>query len=259
MTTMKREETNGAPIRPGDVYKYICHNDQGYGYMIPVKTSSGWDFIDTYQLGIPLSKDGETSDDASIRRIIELGHGEHDGYVNRATSTFYHRNAHFRATAVPYGLRFAFNLNDYDATPSSECENYDDGDVVYYVPLYREQHYSWNSGRALGLCFVRKGAEKDRVNEFQSLLREASISIVSPYVGRASSLLSRIEEKLHELEDLGLSTQKNEDDVSYLAKRIEIIGRCNNDLEKARNERMEQLFGSGNAEDERIESDEGDN
>ena len=90
-------------------------------------------------------------------------------------------------------------------------------------------------------------------------MREASISIVSPYVGRASSLLSRIEEKLHELEDLGLSTQKNEDDVSYLAKRIEIIGRCNNDLEKARNERMEQLFGSGNAEDERIESDEGDN
>lgn len=113
---MKREETNGAPIRPGDVYTYNCHNDQGYGYMIPVKTSNGWDFIDTYQLDIPSRKDGETGDDASIRRIIELGHGEHDGYVSRSTSMFYHRNAYLKKTAVPYGLRLAFNLNDYDAT-----------------------------------------------------------------------------------------------------------------------------------------------
>lgn len=256
---MKQEEANGEHIRPGDVYTYSRHNDQGYGYMIPVKTSSGWDFIDTYQLDIPSRKDGETGDDASIRRIIELGHGEHDGYVSWQTSMFYHRNAYLGRAAVPYGLRLAFNLNDYNVAPSRECENYDDSDVVYYVPLYREQHYNWSSGRALGLCFVRKGAEKDRVNEFRSLLGEASSSIVSPYVGRASSLLSKIEEKLHELEGLGLSTQKNEDDVSYLAKRIEIIDRCNKDLEKARRERMEQLFGSGNTEDERRVNDEGDN
>lgn len=98
---MKREEANGDLIRPGDVYKYSCRNDQGYGYMIPVKTSSGWDFIDTYQLDIPSRKDGETGDDASIRRIIELGHGEHDGYVSRSTSMFYHRNAYLKKTAVP--------------------------------------------------------------------------------------------------------------------------------------------------------------
>lgn len=47
---MKREEANGDRIRPGDVYEYSCCNDQGYGYMIPVKTSGGWDYIDTYQL-----------------------------------------------------------------------------------------------------------------------------------------------------------------------------------------------------------------
>lgn len=111
---MKREEANGDLIRPGDVYEYSCCNDQGYGYMIPVKTSGGWDFIDTYQLGIPWSKDGETSDDASIRRIIELGHGEHDGYVSNQTSMFYHRNAYFGKAAVPRGLRLAFNLNDYN-------------------------------------------------------------------------------------------------------------------------------------------------
>lgn len=256
---MKREEANGDRIRPGDVYEYSCSNDQGYGYMIPVKTSSGWDFIDTYQLDIPSRKDGETGDDASIRRIIELGDGEHDGYVSRAMSTFYHRNAHFRATAVPFGLRLAFNLNDYNSTSSSECENYDDSDVVYYVPLYREQHYSWNLGRTLGLCFVRKGAEKSPVNEFRSLLREASNSIVSPYVGRAASLLSRIEEKLRELEDLGLSTQRYEDDVSYLAKRIEKIGKCTKDLEKVNRERIEQLWGSGNTGKERAVDDESDN
>lgn len=243
---MKQEEVNGDLIRPGDVYEYSCGNDQGYGYMVPVKTSNGWDFIDTYQLNIPSRKDGETGDDASIRRIIELGNGEHDGYVSRATSTFYHRNAYFGRAAVPYGLRLAFNLNDYNPTSSRKCEDYDSNDVVYYVPLYREQHYSWNSGRALGLCFVRKGAEKDRVNEFRSLLGEASGSIVSPYAGRAASLLSRIEEKLRELEDLGLSTQRDEDDVSYLAKRIEIISKCTRDLEKVNRERIAQRcdFGS---------------
>lgn len=246
---MKQEETNGEHIRPGDVYTYSCHNDQGYGYMIPVKTSNGWDFIDTYQLDIPSRKDGETGDDASIRRIIELGHGEHDGYVSRSTSIFYHRNAYFGRAAVPYGLRLAFNLNDYGATSSRECENYDDNDVVYYVPLYREQHYSWNSGRALGLCFVRKGAEKDRVNEFRSLLGEASGSIVAPYAGSAASLLSRIEEKLRELEDLGLSTQRDKDDVSYLAKRIEIIGRCTKELGKVNRERIAQRCDLGSEED----------
>lgn len=256
---MKQEEANGDLIKPGDVYEYSCGNDQGYGYMIPVKTSSGWDFIDTYHLNIPSRKPGESGDDASIRRIIELGHGEHDEYAGGLTSMFYHRNAYFGKTAVPCGLRFAFNLNDYGAMSSRECENYDDNDVVYYVPLYREQHYSWNLGRTLGLCFVRKGAEKSHVNEFRSLLREASGSIVSPYVGRAASLLSRIEEKLRELEDLGLSTQRYENDVSYLAKRIEIIGKCTKDLEKVNRERMEQLWGSGNTGKERAVDDESDN
>lgn len=246
---MKREEANGDLIRPGDVYEYSCCNDQGYGYMIPVKTSGGWDFIDTYQLGIPWSKDGETSDDASIRRIIELGHGEHDGYVSNQTSMFYHCNAYFGKAAVPRGLRLAFNLNDYNPTSCRECEDYDDSDVAYYVPLYREQHYSWDSGRALGLCFVRKGAEKDRVNEFRSLLGEASGSIVLPYASMAASLLSRIEEKLRELEDLGLSTQRDKDDVSYLAKRIEIIGRCTKELEKVNRERIALLCDLGSEED----------
>lgn len=246
---MKREETTADTIRPGDVYEYSCGNDQGYGYMIPVKTSKGWDFIDTYHLGIPCRKDGETSDDASIRRIIELGHGEHDGYVSETTSMFYHRNAYFGKAAVPYGLRLAFNLNDYDATSSRKCEDYNDSDVVCYVPLYREQHYSWNYGRTLGLCFVRKGAEKDRVNEFRSLLGEASESIVSPYVGRADLLLSGIKEKLNELECLGLATQRDEDDVSYLAKRIEIIGRCTKELEKVNRERIAQRCDLSSEED----------
>lgn len=30
---------SGDAIRPGDVYEYRCDNDQGYGYMIPVKTT----------------------------------------------------------------------------------------------------------------------------------------------------------------------------------------------------------------------------
>lgn len=245
-------------IMPGDVYEYSCGNDQGYGYMVPVKTSRGWDFIDTYHLGIPSRRPGESGDAASIRQIIELGHGEHDGYVGRLTSMFYYCNARFERAAVPYGLRLAFNLNDYDATPSRECENYDDNDVVYYVPLYREQHFSWESGRTLGLCFVRKGAEKSPVNEFRSLLSEASGSIVGPRAIAADYLFGKVEKKFHELEDLGLSTQGYEDDVSYLAKRIEIIKKCDKELREINRERMAQRRDSDNTGEERTLDDEDD-
>lgn len=245
-------------IMPGDVYKYSCGNDQGYGYMIPVKTSKGWDFIDTYQLGIPWRKDGETGDDASIRRIIELGHGEHDEYVSRVTSIFCHRNALLARTTVPYGLRLMFNLNDYNAASSRECENYDGNDVVYYVPLYREQHHNWRSGRTLGLCFIRKDAEKSPVNEFRSLISEASNSIVEPRVSVADYLFGKVEKKLSELKDFGLSTQEDEDAVSRLAKRIEIIKKCAEDLREIERERMAQPCDSGNSGEERTVDNESD-
>lgn len=50
-----------------------------------------------------------------------------------------------------------------------------------------------------------------------------------------------------------------EGDVSYLAKRIEIIGKCTKDLEKVNRERIEQLWGSGNTGKERAVDDESDN
>ena len=248
--------TSGDHIRPGDVYEYRCCNNQGYGYMVPVKTSRGWDFIDTYQLGIPQRKAGETGDDASVRRIIELGHGEHDGYVNRATSSFYHRNACFGRTAIPDDLRLAFNLNDFATASRRECADYDDCDVVMFVPLYFEQHYNWNFGRAFGLCFVRKGAKKSPVAEFRTLLGEASNSISEPYARGAASLLSRAEKKLRELEDLGLSTQEDEDAVSHLAKRIEIINKCVEDLREIDRERMTQRRDSDSTVEERTVDDD---
>lgn len=53
-------ETDKHIIAPDDVYEYKCDNNQGYGYMIPVKTSVGWDFIDTYHLDRPWAENGET-------------------------------------------------------------------------------------------------------------------------------------------------------------------------------------------------------
>ena len=241
---------------PGDVYEYSCGNDQGYGYMVPVKTSNGWDFIDTYQLDIPWLQDGETKDEASIRRIIELGTSEHDGYVSRATSSFYHSNARLGRVEVPYDLRLAFNLSDYDVVSRRECDDYDSGDVIIFVPLYFEQHYDWNSGRTLGLCFVRKDAEKSLANEFRSLLAEASSSIVEPYAETAAYLLGKVEEKLHELEGAGQSTQRDRDDVSRLAKRIEIIGKCAEDLREIDRAVMAQLGNSGSTGEERTEDDD---
>lgn len=251
-------EINGDSIMPGDVYEYSCGNDQGYGYMVPVKTSKGWDFIDTYQLNIPWLQDGETKDEASIRRIIELGTSEHDGYVSRATSSFYYSNAHFGKVEVPYNLRLMFNLNDYDVASRRECDNYDSDDVILFVPLYFEQHYSWDYGKTFGLCFVRKDAEKSLVNEFRSLLAEASSSIVKPHAETAASLLDEVEEKLHELEGAGEATQSDKDAVSRLAKRIEIICKCAEDLREIDREVMAKLLTSDSTGEERTEDDEND-
>lgn len=250
--------TSEDSIMPGDVYEYSCGNNQGYGYMVPVKTSNGWDFIDTYQLDFPSREAGETGDEASIRQIIELGTNEHDGYVSRATSSFYHSNARFGKVEVPYDLRLAFNLNDYDVVSRRECDNYDSDDVILFVPLYFEQHYSWDYGKTFGLCFVRKDAKKSLVNEFRSLMEEASRSIIKPDARFASSLLGKVEEKLHELEGAGKSTQRDKNAVSRLAKRIEIIGKCAEDLREIDREVMAQLGNSGSTEEERTEDDEND-
>lgn len=254
----RETEINRNTIMPGDVYEYSCGNDQGYGYMIPVKTSKGWDFIDTYHLGIPWRKDGESDDDASIRRIIELGHGKHDRYVRNATSSFYHCNAHFNNTEVPYGLRFVFNLGDYSVVSNRECEDYDSSDVVVFVPLYREQHFHWDSGRTRGLCFVKKDAKKTPVNEFKSLLADALRLITEPSAWMAASRLDEIKKKLRELEDLGLSTQESRDAVSRLAKRIEIINKCAEDLREIEMELMTQLCDSSNSGEEMAVDNESD-
>ena len=58
-----------------------------------------------------------------------------------------------------------------------------------------QQNYNWNSGKALGLCFVRKDAEKSLINEFRSLLAEASSSIVEPYAGTAAFLLGKVSQQ----------------------------------------------------------------
>lgn len=217
-------------IRPGDIYEYSCDNDQGYGIMVPVKTSDGWDFIDTYHLHSTSMKPGETLDEASVRQIIELGLGEYDGYVSRVVGDFYHKNAIFHCEEAPSRLTLLFNVGDYDVISRRETRDFDDDDVEIFIPMYREQHFDWGSGRTLGLCFVRKGAKKSPAAEFRALLGEASDSIVEPRASSAATLLGRAQKKLRELEDLGLSTKEAEDAVSRLAKRIRVINKCREEL-----------------------------
>lgn len=206
-------ETDKHIIAPGDVYEYKCDNNQGYGYMIPVKTSVGWDFIDTYHLDRPWAENGEIAVDASIRRINELGCGEHDGFVSKRAFFFCHQNVLYSAQEVPSDLRFVFNLNDYEPLPYRECSDYDTNDTIIFVPLYREQNFDWDSGITRGLCFVRKGAEKNKANEFQNLLNEARNLIIE-----ASFLLEEIEKKLHELELRTLELYKIANDIKEFLK-----------------------------------------
>lgn len=209
--------------------------------MVPVRTSNGWDFIDTYFLDMPSRKSGETNDEASIRRIIELGSSEHDRYVSRLASSFYYNNIRLSKNEVPCDLQLAFNLNDYKVTSRRDCDDYDSCDVIMYVPLYFEQHYSWDYGKTFGLCFVRKNVEKSSINEFRSLLQDVSRSIVEPYAEGSALLLDKAKVKLLELEDKGLATLKDKASIARIAKQIEIIVRCTEALRNVDKEYMAKI------------------
>lgn len=225
--------TSDDGIRPGDVYAYRCDNEQGYGIMVPVKTSRGWDFIDTYQLGFPRRKDGETGDEASVRQIIELGLGEHDGYVSSVVSNFYHKNAVFHCEEVPSRLTLLFNVSDYDITSRREVRDFDDDDVEVFVPMYREQHFDWGSGRTLGLCFVRKGAVRSLAREFNSLCVDAWQQMTMPSVGMAAEFLEKAQDKLREAEASGLASRGDEARVIELKACIRAIEECRNEIDAA--------------------------
>lgn len=68
--------------------------------------------------------------------------------------------------------------------------------------------------------------------------------------------MGKVEEKLNELEGAGQSTQRDKDAVSRLAKRIEIIDKCAEDLRAVGRERTAQLGDSGSTGEERTGDDE---
>lgn len=228
-------------IRPGDVYAHRCDNEQSYGIMVPVKTSRGWDFIDTYHLNSPSMKLGETLDEASVRRIIELGTGEHDGYVSRLVSDFYYKNAFFNCEEVPSRLTMLFNVSDYDIISRREASDFDDDDVVISVPMYQEQHFDWGSGRTLGLCFVRKGAVRSLAREFNSLCSDAWQQMTMPSVGMAAEFLEKAQDKLREAEASGLASHGDEARVVEIKECIRAIEECRRGIDAARGRYYSQI------------------
>lgn len=226
--------TSDNGIRPGDVYAYRCDNDQGYGIMVPVKTSDGWDFIDTYHLHSPSMKPGETLDEASVRNIIELGSGECDGYVSRVVGDFYHQNAIFSCKTVPSRLTLMFNVSDYDIMSRREVRDFDDDDVAIFIPMYREQHFDWDSGRTLGLCFVRKGAARSLAREFYFLCVDAWQEMTMPGDGMAEEFLAKAQAKLKELEASGVASQGDKARVLEIKMCIGAIEKCRDEIDTAR-------------------------
>ena len=130
-------------------------------------------------------------------------------------------------------LRLVLNLNCYDVATRRECENYDEADVIFDVPLYREQHFEWGSGRARGLCFVRKGARKSLAREFHALCSDAANELTMPYTGRASALINEAFDKLRELKEAGIATQEDEVRAYRIRRYIEAIERCRDEIDIA--------------------------
>ena len=80
------------------------------------------------------------------------------------------------------------------------------------------------------------------------MLDEASRSISEPYAKTASFLLDEVEEKLHELESVGLSTQRDELEFAFLVRRTETINKCVEDLKEASQDHLACLRNSYDAE-----------
>ena len=231
-----------ANVRPGDIYEHHFSNNQAYGYSVPVKTSREWDLIDTYQLSHPSYKDGETLD-PSVRRVIELAITDHDFYASRCANDFYHRNIVCNVTSPREDYVLVGNLDDFRIGSDREADDYDLTDVLRYIPLYFEQHYSWNFNRAMGLTFIKKEARPKPERKLKAFLADIDDRCgMVPDVRYARYILEHDVEPL--MQDMAASDQLsdiNQVRYEFARKRIEAIEACNKAIEQARSEYHSQL------------------
>lgn len=228
-------------VRAGDVYEYTAHNHQAYGYMIPVKTSKGWDLVDTYHLDSPGMRGDERGCDAAIRRIVELGESDHDGYVTRATSNFYHRN-HRVNPGSDSSLELVCNLTEFRPTyRDRDCHDYADIDVIMHVPLYREQNFSWSLGRTMGTNLIRKGAEPDPTKIYDALIADAFDSMQAPSICGARNRLESACKQLDKLKERGLATERMIADCDFAAAYLAELERCDRAVQNIRASHQERM------------------
>lgn len=127
-----------------------------------------------------------------------------------------------------------FNVSDYDIISRREARDFDDDDVAIFIPMYREQHFDWGSGRTLGLCFVRKGAARSLAREFYFLCADAWKELTMPGVGMAEEFLAKAQAKLKELEESGVASQGDKARVLEIKMCIKAIEECRDEIDAAR-------------------------
>ena len=215
-----------ATLRPGDIFAHNWGNDQSYGVCVPVRTSRGWDLIDTYQIDHVCMRGGETADEASIRRVIELAKTEHDHYVRRRTYEFYHHNGLTDITGPRRDFTLICNLTEMRVVSDREAEDYDPKDVVRHVPLYNEQHFAWSLGRTMGLTLVCRDAAPSEHHTLRALISDAH-EPETPYVTRSLNLLEdKIRPLAARMRAEGRLTTYEELELSYLEDRLEALRTC---------------------------------
>lgn len=232
-----------ATVRPGDIYQHHFGNDQSYGYSIPVKTSRGWDLIDTYQLSSPSWQNGEGSDKASVRRIIELASTEHDFYAPRCASNFYHQNITRNVTCPLESYVLVCNLNDFNISSDREAADYDPDDVLKHIPLYFEQHYSWNLGHTLGLTFVKKDAQPKSEQKLKAFINDINDTCdMMPSARNAQYILEHdVRPLIQSMTESGQLSDRDRLRYELTCKRVEAIDACNKAISQARSEYYSQL------------------
>lgn len=214
-------------VRPGDIFAHHFGNDQSYGVSIPIKTSTGWDLLDTYQVSSPSYKRDESGIDAAIRRINELAESEHDGYARRCAYNYYHHNVLTQVTEPRKDYTLICNLNDYRGTyRDREAHDYDDDDVIWHIPLYWEQNFSWNLGRTMGTTLIRKDAKPSDEKKFHAIVADIIDDAPIPYLHSAKQNLERLTSIVDGMRDRGELTELLQVQYTWICERVRVLDEC---------------------------------
>lgn len=165
----------------GGVYKrkgYDTRNDQHYYIYIPViyQDTNGvtrYRMVDTRVIDNPCW--GKIDMEKRLWYLEQADRGETSYKIFHDVSGYYYQNYYNLSSDELDEKEWELlaDLHDYKPVDDREVYDYLEEDKIMYVPLWREDHYRWESG-CVGLHYVKKAAKKDGYSVYCNALSNYS-------------------------------------------------------------------------------------